>query len=143
MPSPKILSCTISKNLTREKIKFSNLTPINRLFYYICTVKFLAVILSVYFLGINFIPCDDTAPIESQDTIAVILEFDQDQHGEQNGTADDCPPFCQCHCCHVHVVQLNTNTFEVFEPKNLFLTPLFGESAGKDIAKFHFQPPRV
>ncbi|MGI0107017.1 DUF6660 family protein [Salinimicrobium sp. WS361] len=106
-------------------------------------MKFFAIILSFYFLGLNFIPCDDIAASESQDTTVVSLEVDQDQQGDQHGTSDDCPPFCQCHCCHVHVVRFETSSFEVFEQKTPFLTPLFGESAGKEIAFSHFQPPRI
>ncbi|MGY5851788.1 DUF6660 family protein [Salegentibacter sp. F14] len=106
-------------------------------------MKFFAVILSIYFLGLNFVPCDDIAVSESQDTISVSLEINQDQQGDQHGTSDDCPPFCACHCCHIHMVNLNTSTFEVFEPQTPFLTPLFGESTGREIAFSLFQPPRI
>ncbi|MDT0691327.1 MULTISPECIES: DUF6660 family protein [Flavobacteriaceae] len=106
-------------------------------------MKFFAVILSVYFLGLNFIPCDDTAVSENQDTVSVSMEIYQDQPGDQQGTSDDCPPFCQCHCCHIHLVRSTPSAFEIFEPKIPFLTPLFGERVGKEIAFSHFQPPRV
>lgn len=106
-------------------------------------MKIFAVILSIYFLGLNFIPCDDTAVSENQDTIAVSMDLDQEQQEYQHSGADDCPPFCQCHCCHVHVVKFNPSTFVVFESKIPFLAPLFEESAGKEITNSHFQPPRI
>ena len=106
-------------------------------------MKIFAIILSIYFLGLNFIPCDDTAVSENQDNIAVGMNLDLDQQEEHNSGADSCPPFCECHCCHVHVVKFTPSIFEIFEPEISFLAPAFGESAGKEIAFSHFQPPRI
>lgn len=113
-----------------------------RFFYYICQVKIFALILSLYFLGLNFIPCDDTVVSDNQDPISVSLDLDHDQE-EQHSNSDDCPPFCQCHCCHVHVVQFSTNTFEILEIQISTLIIQKGENLGEEIPDFHFQPPRV
>ena len=75
-------------------------------------MKFLAVILSVYFLALNLVPCDD-APVSQQET----AEYEQLQQIEQHApaAADDCTPFCQCHCCHVHVVNMDVQKFEAID----------------------------
>ena len=107
-------------------------------------MKFFAVILSFYFLGLNFVPCDDTVESDCEETVTVNIVLDQDQHeSEQDNGADECPPFCQCHCCHVHVVQLNSYACEVLEPQISTLIIQKGENFGEEIPDFHFQPPRV
>lgn len=104
-------------------------------------MKFLVIILSVYFLGLNFIPCDDAVVYDGQEEFSVVLDADQD-HQESDGQ-DECPPFCQCHCCHVHVIQFSTITFEVLEPAISTLIVQKGERLGEEIPNTHFQPPRV
>lgn len=104
-------------------------------------MKFLVIILSVYFLGLNFIPCDDAVVYDDQKNISAVLDVDQD-HPESDGQ-DECPPFCQCHCCHVHVVQFGTTSLEILEPTISTLIVQKEERLGKGISHTHFQPPRV
>ena len=104
-------------------------------------MKFLAIIFSVYFLALNFIPCDDAMVYNDQDNVSVVFDGDQD-HQESNGE-DECPPFCQCHCCHVHVVQFSSTIFEALEPSISTIIVQNRERLGKEIPNSHFQPPRV
>ncbi|WP_081209206.1 DUF6660 family protein [Salegentibacter sediminis] len=104
-------------------------------------MKFLTIILSFYFLGLNFLPCDDAVVYEDQENVSVVLDSNQD-HRESDGQ-DVCPPFCICHCCHVHVVQFSTAKFEVIEPAVSTLIVQKGERLGEEIPNTHFQPPRI
>lgn len=86
-------------------------------------------------------PCDDAVVYDGQEEFSVLLDADQD-HQESDGQ-DECPPFCHCHCCHVHVVQFSSTTFEVLEPSISTLIVQNGERLGEEIPNTHFQPPRV
>lgn len=106
---------------------------------YLCNVKHLAIILAVFFLGLNFVPCDDVMYSNHQDTQVQVSE-----HGEHSPLeTDSCSPFCQCHCCHVHVTNFNSQAFETLDLPISTLIINKGENLGKELPNFHFQPPRV
>lgn len=88
-------------------------------------------------------PCDDAVASNEEEKISVSVELDQDQHEKEKGGADDCPPFCQCHCCHVHVVQFYPSGFEVLESQISTLIIQKGDNFEEEIPDSHFQPPRV
>ncbi|WP_417884943.1 DUF6660 family protein [Zunongwangia sp.] len=74
---------------------------------YICKVRFIATILSILFLSLSFIPCDDVANAsESEEHIV-------QSYAHQNNDSDLCSPFCQCHCCHSHVVVQDLQVFDI------------------------------
>ncbi|MFN4764532.1 DUF6660 family protein [Gillisia sp. Q332] len=107
-------------------------------------MNIIALILSFYFLGLNFIPCDDTVESNDQDTISVNLTFNQDNQDQQHDDkSDGCPPFCQCHCCHVHVVNFHPGNFEVLDLEIPNLIVQKAENPGIEILDSHFQPPRL
>lgn len=102
-------------------------------------MKVLAVILSIYFLGLNVVPCSDTAPTQDDTQTEVVSTQDID-HEHQD--SDDCTPFCQCHCCHVHTLDIRT---AAFEPIDLAISDhifLHFDSLGEDIPHTLLQPPR-
>jgi len=102
-------------------------------------MNFFALILALYFLGLNLVPCEDSGEFSGTDShvqeISPDLEF-------SSSDADDCSPFCQCHCCHVHITNFNVIPFVVIEPLISTLIIQKGEISGQEISKFHFQPPR-
>jgi hypothetical protein len=107
-------------------------------------VKNIALILSLYFLGLNFIPCDDTVVSDNEETISFNFTLDQDNQDQQHDNkTDDCPPFCQCHCCHVHVVNFQPSNFEVLDLAIPTLIVQKGENPGIELLDSHFQPPRL
>ncbi|MGB6153824.1 MAG: DUF6660 family protein [Pricia sp.] len=66
-------------------------------------MKFLVVILSVYFLGLNLMPCQDEPATEDSAQLGMVEMYSAGQdHGPCS--SDLCSPFCGCHCCHVHVL---------------------------------------
>ncbi|MGB7841804.1 MAG: DUF6660 family protein [Salinimicrobium sp.] len=104
-------------------------------------MKILAVIFSLYFLGLNFVPCEDAVVnLNAQEQLQQISTADQ----HSSKSADHCTPVCQCHCCHVHVVDYLTAEFALVP--NLPVSTLIiqkGQNSGEEIPDFHFQPPRV
>ncbi|WP_339141138.1 DUF6660 family protein [Croceitalea sp. MTPC5] len=102
-------------------------------------MKFLAIILSVYFLALNFVPCSDAGNVSDDSQIASIVDFD----GDHDQDCELCSPFCQCHCCHVHTIDFGIAQFAPLPltiPQNSFA---HFDSVGKDISLSLFQPPRV
>ncbi|NOY47654.1 hypothetical protein MNBD_BACTEROID02-1257 [hydrothermal vent metagenome] len=103
-------------------------------------MKFLAFILSIYILALNFAPCEDNVTVGNDVNVEVSQSGDID-HSHNN--LDLCSPFCQCHCCHVHVTYLNLEDFTA--PLQKIPTDIFlhFDSLGKDITNSILQPPRV
>ncbi len=84
-------------------------------------------------------PCED-AVISGQDE----TQFQQVDISHHSGThADDCSPFCQCHCCHVHITNFQDVAAELV---SLEISTEISDKQydlGDDIPRSFFQPPRV
>jgi uncharacterized protein DUF6660 len=64
--------------------------------HYFCTVKKLTAILSIYILGLMFMPCFDNPNHQDEATANIEYIFD--------GTHSEiCSPFCSDHECHTHI----------------------------------------
>ncbi|MDT0677268.1 DUF6660 family protein [Autumnicola musiva] len=104
-------------------------------------MKIIVAILSFYFLGLNIVPCGDDSALVSEDQQETISELDtQHSHDKE---ADSCSPFCQCHCCHVHVVNFQTSESPLIEQHISTLVIANAVNSGDEIPDTHFQPPRV
>ena len=69
-------------------------------------MKIIAIILSVLFLSLSVVPCADAATdFEDGDLIV-------QQHNDHNASADLCSPFCQCQCCHNHIMVYSNPVLE-------------------------------
>ncbi|WP_025666230.1 DUF6660 family protein [Aquimarina megaterium] len=104
-------------------------------------MKILAFILSIYFLALDFMPCNDSIPITEDSQIEAFADScENHDHSIEN---DLCSPFCQCHCCHVHVIDFSIDTYQLISPE--ISTELFAhfDSVGKEISNTLFQPPQV
>ncbi len=103
-------------------------------------MKFLTIILSLYFFGLNFVPCEDT--YTGSDDVQVEVSQNLDIYHDHNGS-DQCSPFCQCHCCHVHVISFDIVQFEA--QLAYIPTKVFSRNEGiiKDIALPILQPPQL
>lgn len=106
---------------------------------YICIVKILAIILSIYFLALNVVPCSDTGSVEKDFQVVSVVDFDN-SHGDE---CELCSPFCNCHCCHVHTIDFGISEFEPLQ--TLIASQNFANvnNLGKDLIDSFFQPPRV
>lgn len=100
-------------------------------------MKLLACILTIYLLGLNFVSCNDLIPQKSE---TQITQVSADQNHDHQ---DDCSPFCQCHCCHVHVIEINATAFSTNQSE--LYKPLFfhRDNSGFELPKSFLQPPRV
>lgn len=100
-------------------------------------MKILACILMVYLLGLNFVACNDQVSINSDNQITQISADQSHDH------QDACSPFCQCHCCHVHVIEINATAFSTTQPELNKLLFFHRDNSGWEIPKSFLQPPRV
>ncbi|MFD1095515.1 DUF6660 family protein [Salegentibacter chungangensis] len=84
-------------------------------------------------------PCEDSINIET-DT----AEFHKvDTSGHNTSHTDDCSPFCQCHCCHVHYTNLENTQQELIGLEISKALPEKSDELGEGIPRSFFQPPRV
>ncbi|OEK03066.1 hypothetical protein BFP97_16740 [Roseivirga sp. 4D4] len=102
-------------------------------------VKVLALILSVFLLGLSLVPCADEPVI---DNIEISYQDASGGH-DHNGSEDFCSPLCICHCCHSHLVvyQFMMSYLEGFKfqgHKGDYTTPLVSGYLSSP-----FQPPQV
>jgi hypothetical protein len=67
-------------------------------------VKFLTLILSVYFLSLSFLTCSDDIEcnVVTENSIQAITDHTGHEH-----EAEHCTPICVCACCGISVINLN------------------------------------
>lgn len=104
-------------------------------------MKIFVVLLSIYFLGLNLVPCDDSEQIMAGEEKKT--EFFSELKSDNSLHTDFCTPFCHCHCCHVHVITFDSLSFEPFAPLISAHIPSSKNRNGFEIADYHFQPPRI
>lgn len=107
-------------------------------------MKFLTILLAVYFLGLNFVPCGDISFEDSKECIEISHTVDSPSDVDHDhNTEDECSPFCQCHCCHVHTIDFGSATIALIEPNIFKEKYAHFDSSGKDVFISLFQPPRA
>lgn len=104
-------------------------------------MKWLSVILSVYFLGLTMITCTDPyAMVMIVDNIETLMA--EGDHFHDSEKFDDCSPLCACHCCQINIT---ITEFLQDKPANVLIAglPQYHKSF-KDLIDFEFFiPPRV
>lgn len=100
----------------------------------------MAILLSVYFLVLNFTPCSDTDQLANDSHTEIVSGFD---NNHDHSASDLCSPFCQCHCCHVHTIDFGVTTFEPIV--NTISSKVFFhiDNVGEDFLHTILHPPRV
>ncbi|KAB5487045.1 hypothetical protein D2V93_06595 [Flagellimonas taeanensis] len=102
-------------------------------------MKFLTIILTIYFLALNVVPCSDSGNASDDcQTVSVV-----DSDGDQGDDCELCSPFCQCHCCHVHTIDFGLVAFEPYQPEIPDEFFAHFDDLGKDIPPSLLQPPRA
>ncbi|WP_408022137.1 DUF6660 family protein [Sinomicrobium oceani] len=103
-------------------------------------MKILTIILSVYFLVLNVVPCDDSE--------VSLYDFQNDLQTQLNHNSDNTEPpvcinFCLCSCCHVNVVNVDVVPFVM--PSFDISSEIFfhSDGFGKDLPLSLLQPPQV
>lgn len=103
-------------------------------------MKIFTVILSALFLSLNLMPCGDLP--QEKDCDAVSLE-ENCPTGETEHSGELCSPFCQqCHCCHVHSLDLRLAEVMLYNPEISTEVFLHFQKKEEDVVLSHFQPPR-
>jgi len=124
-------------------IRFSSIThlcnTVATKFFYLCNLKYFALILSIYFLALNLAPCSDVGNVKDDSQITSVYDFD----GDHDQDCELCSPFCQCHCCHVHTVDFGIADFEPLQPAIPQEDFAHVDNLGKDFLHSLFQPPQV
>lgn len=70
-------------------------------FLYICQVKFLRLILTIYFIALLVMPCSD---VNAQSVSFNHSEISPNRERSHSTEKDDaCSPFCFCSCCQITV----------------------------------------
>ena len=115
-------------------------TLVSLVFNYICHVKIMSVIVSVLFLSLTLLPCDEDA---MEDYNRNEAHYNVAENHDHNAEPDFCSPFCQCHCCHTHITteqipHLNYSLILISET-----TSNYTYNIGKDISDSLLQPPQL
>ncbi len=101
-------------------------------------MKILAILLSTYFLALNFAPCDDSNNLESEPKYEISQISDN-----SDCDLELCSPFCQCHCCHVHATNFNFADFNLASRYVSGQDFFHFKGLEKDFSNSILQPPRV
>ena len=102
-------------------------------------MKFITLILSIYFLTLNTVPCSDIdKSIDDSQVVSVV-----DYNGEHDEDCELCSPFCHCHCCHVHTINFGLVAFQPLQPAIPQEFFVHFDDLGKDIPHSLFQPPQA
>ncbi len=107
---------------------------------YICPVKILAFILSIYILALNFTPCEDSKSLDAIDNIELSQNSDIDH--EHNGF-DLCSPFCNCQCCQINIDIVDFYSFTLISEDNFKGNPSYKNSVTQEVLHSLYQPPQV
>jgi hypothetical protein len=102
-------------------------------------VKLLGIILSVYFLALNLVPCSDTGNSKDDTQVISVIDFD----GDHDQDCELCSPFCQCHCCHVHTIDFGMVDFKPIPDPISQENFSHIDSLSEEITFSLVQPPKV
>jgi hypothetical protein len=80
-------------------------------------MKTLSFILALFVLGLAVMPCTDTMMADHEHNETELVSNVDDNSHNHGDEEDDCPPFCACQCCGIHVFAPTTSSFDNVETK--------------------------
>jgi len=85
-------------------------------------------------------PCNDSSIDVDNSQIEAAFNTDL---GHSHSAFVLCPPFCTCHCCHVHTIDFGSSNFKPIISE--ISSEVFGhiDNLGQDISHSLLQPPKV
>ncbi|MDY0779366.1 DUF6660 family protein [Tenacibaculum sp. IB213877] len=103
-------------------------------------MKLLTFILSIYIFGLNLMPCEDNGMTQKDIQTEISQKLNNDH---QHQDSDLCSPFCQCHCCHVHITQFKIVDYSI--STSVISTHIFLNFEGieKNFNTTLLQPPQI
>ena len=63
--------------------------------------------------------------------------------GDDHQDSDLCSPFCQCHCCHIHVLNSEISDLSLTLNEISTIVVFYQNRLGKDFNTSLLQPPQV
>lgn len=104
-------------------------------------MKVLALILSIYILGLNLVPCEDGNTFDNE----VKTELTKNKaHDHDHQESDSCSPFCQCHCCHIHITHFKIAEYNIANNTPISTQIFYHfEGIAQDFSTALLQPPQV
>ncbi|TXK70599.1 DUF6660 family protein [Mesonia sp. HuA40] len=117
-------------------------------------MRLVVFIFSVYLLGLNLVPCDDglhnennlsnSNYIEQTTANFLVLEAIQEYNDlEHHHEFDLCSPFCQCHCCHIHIISMPSLKYQLNLSLKKRQKPQLEQQFLENYPKNLLQPPQV
>jgi hypothetical protein len=64
---------------------------------YVCSMKFLTFIMSIFILALSIVPCADVDASSLKEKSKI--ETPVSENTQHNNMSDGCGPFCSCNCC--------------------------------------------
>jgi len=105
-------------------------------------VKLLTFIFGLYILTLNALPCADVgADVFSDNPQTEVVSASSLDHN--HGISDTCPPFCTCHCCHVHTVDFGSVDFKPIITEISSEVFVHFDSIGEEAINSLLDPPRA
>ena len=96
----------------------------------------MGILLSIYFLALNVLPCQDEPVTEASayngSAQTELVQHQGAGHDHSPCNSDLCSPFCGCHCCHTHSTDFDIVAYDPFQPAAPEADFAHFDSAGND-----------
>lgn len=102
-------------------------------------MKYWVYIFAFYFFGLNFVLCKDVLAMDKVQTMTYLTT----NSGDIPHPYDDCSPVCQCHCCHIHVVENHPLVLEDIHLDGFTEDFFYSDSMAWDYLNSVLDPPKV
>jgi len=107
---------------------------------YICPVKILAFILSIYILALNFTLCEDSKSLDAIDH----TELSQTSGVDHDHNAFNlCSPFCNCQCCQINIDIVDFYSYVLISEDVFKGNSSYKNSVTQEVSHSLYQPPQV
>ena len=104
-------------------------------------MKFLALILSIYVLALNLVPCEDGTTAENE--VQTEISQGMADNGDRHQNTDTCSSFCSCQCCHINATYFRIADLKLDLPYISTQDFLYLNGEEKDFSTSILQPPQV
>ncbi|WP_371416407.1 DUF6660 family protein [Pedobacter sp. L105] len=102
-------------------------------------MKYLALLISIYFTILAVLPCQDR---EDMSVNVVQVTFQKPQSTDQAHSQESCPPFCNCSCCSAARQLVAESSLVFFTHVTVFSYPEYAIPATQKQVIAIWQPPQ-
>ena len=106
-------------------------------------MRFFVWAFCIYIVTLNVLPCTDAIESSKTQTSKELASAVSTDHSESERLLDLCPPFCTCHCCHVHTVNFASAHINLFNTTINSRIFLHLDSIGQEPILSLLDPPRI